>query len=99
LDSTDQTLKQADGWASSLVPLLFLECGDLQSAINKAYNSMAEAIGRFETAADEFISKPSFTSMSSSEAQALIQGCKDIWVGNLVWRYVETYLLICLENF
>jgi hypothetical protein len=76
-----------------------VECGDLQSAINKAYNSMLDAIRRFETAAADFISKPSFPSMSSSEAQALIQGCRDIWVGNLAWRYVETYFLIGLEIF
>ena len=44
-------------WLMNLVTLTFVECGDLQKAIDNSYSRLLAAVERFESVAEQFLSQ------------------------------------------
>lgn len=77
----------ASEWLINLVSLTFVECGDLQKAVNTAYAALVAAVDRFEAAAEELLSQPKSHTIPEKEAKILVDGLRDAWVGVIYWHF------------
>ncbi|RDW58620.1 hypothetical protein BP6252_13096 [Coleophoma cylindrospora] len=79
--------KVAADWLANLVSLTFIDCGDLQKAVDMAYAALVAAIDRFEAAAKELLLHPESLTVPEEEAKSLVGGLRDAWVGLIYWQY------------
>ncbi|RDW56498.1 hypothetical protein BP5796_13139 [Coleophoma crateriformis] len=77
----------AADWLSNIVSLTFVECGNLQKAVDMAYAALVAAIDRFEAAAKDLLSHPESLTVPEEEARSLVDGLRDAWVGVIYWQY------------
>ena len=77
---------KASEWLINLVSLTFVECGDLQKAVDTAYAALVAAVDRFEAAAEELLSQPKSYTIPEKEAKILVDGLRDAWVGVIYWQ-------------
>ena len=69
----------------NLATLTFVECGDLQKAIDSTYSRLLAAVERFESVAEQFLSQIPSGSVLKKDASIRVDGLRDYWVGDLYW--------------
>ncbi|KAI0380854.1 terpenoid synthase [Hypomontagnella monticulosa] len=74
------------GEVDSLVPLLFLEQGSVQSAVDQATDIVRSSIQRLDAAEQEILERYSSMPALHSEIAEFIKSCKFACTGNLNWR-------------
>ncbi len=73
----------------SLVPLLYMQLGSPQAAVDRATDVLIEYVTSFEeTAAQLLESHSAFEANENLRLHHFIEGCRFNCSGNLVWRYV-----------
>lgn len=70
----------------SLLPLLFLDTGNLQLAVDEAVSMLEDCIRQFEHAGNELRNKYSQDDVTNEGIEAFIRGCQYACTGNLNWR-------------
>lgn len=71
---------------SNTASILTAERGNVQVAINEAYEMALEAIDCFEKAASKLLTQPAPSSIFWNELQTIVNGIRDTWVGTLDWQ-------------
>ncbi|OTA70327.1 terpenoid synthase [Hypoxylon sp. EC38] len=86
----------AQSQVDSLVPLLSLELGSVQAAINQAVDIVRSSIQRFDTAESEILKRYSTMPKVQEDIHKFIDGCKFACTSNLNWSLVSgRYKLNC----
>ncbi|KAI0833178.1 terpenoid synthase [Hypoxylon sp. FL0890] len=87
---------QAQSQVDSLVPLLSLELGSVQAAINQAVDIVRSSIERFDAAEMEILERYSATPEVQEDIRKSIDGCKYACTSNLNWSLISgRYKLNC----
>ncbi|KAK7911630.1 terpenoid synthase [Apiospora marii] len=81
--------KQAQSQVDTLIPLLFLELGSIQAAIDHGAEMVKASIGRFEAAEENLLARYSDRPNSGRALKDYIDGCKYACTANLNWRQVH----------
>ncbi|KAI1140476.1 terpenoid synthase [Hypoxylon sp. FL0543] len=76
----------AQSQVDSLVPLLSLELGSVQAAVNQAVDIVKSAIQRFDAAETEVLERYAATPEVQEDIRKVIDGCKYACTANLNWR-------------
>ncbi|KAK6950950.1 hypothetical protein Daesc_007478 [Daldinia eschscholtzii] len=77
----------------SLIPLLSLQLGSVQAAVNYAVEIVHSSVLRFEAAEKRILQRYSSMSEICEDIRKFIDGCKYAATANLNWRYVAVDLL------
>ncbi|KAI0532335.1 terpenoid synthase [Xylaria digitata] len=74
----------------SLIPLLFLKCGSVQTALDQILRELSGSIGRFEAAERDILSRYSAATAETQEKiRHHVEACKMACTGNLDWSIVS----------
>ncbi|KAI2638861.1 terpenoid synthase [Hypomontagnella submonticulosa] len=80
----------------SLVPLLCIQLGSVQEAMNRAVEIVRSAIERFDTAEKQILDRYSATPEVQNDIRKFIDGCKYACTANINWSLVSgRYKLNC----
>nr|AHY23921.1 terpene synthase [Hypoxylon sp. E7406B] len=86
----------AQSQVDSLVPLLALELGSMQAAMNHAVDIVRSSIQRFDTAAIEILERYATTPKVQEDIRKSIDACRYACTSNLNWSLVSgRYKLNC----
>ncbi|KAK8001173.1 isoprenoid synthase domain-containing protein, partial [Apiospora marii] len=80
----------AQSQVDTLIPLLFLELGSIQAAIDHGAEMVKASIGRFEAAEEDLLGRYSDRPDSGRALRDYIDGCKYACTANLNWRQVHS---------
>ncbi|KAK8113060.1 terpenoid synthase [Apiospora sp. TS-2023a] len=85
----------AQSQVDSLIPLLFLELGSTQAAIDRGADMVKASIGRFEAAEEGLLARYSNSPDSGRVLKDYIDGCKYACTANVNWRQVHSPCVQC----
>jgi hypothetical protein len=68
------------------VPLLFLELGSVQAAVDRAADMIRSSVRRFDEAESEILASFSHDPEALESIRKFIEGCKFACTANLNWR-------------
>jgi len=84
------------GQTDSLIPLLTLELGSVQAALDVASQMLRDSIESIDAAADSLLGRHAHDGALYANLQKFIDGCKYACTGNLNWSIVSgRYRLGC----
>lgn len=70
----------------SLVPLLFLRTGNVQTAVDQATDMVKASIRRLDAAERELLELYASDAALSEDIAKFVESCKYACTGNLIWR-------------
>jgi hypothetical protein len=74
----------------NIFPITFVDCGDLQKAIDTCYDHIANKIQAFDEYAEDFLSQQTTFDLTDDEADCLLYNIRANFVGNYFWRQVPS---------
>jgi len=74
----------------NIFPITFVDCGDLQEAIDTCYDHIANKIQEFDEYAEDFLSQQTTFDLTDDEADCLLHNIRANFVGNYFWRQVPS---------
>ncbi|KAF2235443.1 terpenoid synthase [Viridothelium virens] len=84
------------GQIDSLIPLLYLECQDVQKAVDQTTSMVEEAVYSFHESAERLLTLAGMDKALREMLQKMIDGCQYACTGNLAWSITSgRYLLDC----
>jgi hypothetical protein len=84
------------GQAHSLIPLLAVELGSVQAALDTASQMLQDSIKSVDAAADSLLARHAHDGALCANLQRYIEGCKYACTGNVNWSVVSgRYRLGC----
>jgi len=84
--SLTKEIASGEGGVLNIVPAVFVECNNLQLAIDRSYQFLVEAIERFELAATEFLDcEKNELGFSMADKEILVRAFRASWAGHFLW--------------
>lgn len=80
--------KQKNGQVDTLIPLLYQEYGNAQTAADVALALVKTAVSSFEETARSLLQTVAGDAALTRDVIRFIEGCRYACTGNLDWRYV-----------
>jgi hypothetical protein len=77
------------GQTDSLIPLLSLELGSVQAALDDASRMMQNSVESIDKAAESLLARYAHDASMYTNLQKYIEGCKYACTGNLNWSLVS----------
>jgi hypothetical protein len=96
---TNKFQASGEGGVLNIVPVVFVECNNLQLAIDRSYQFLVEAIARFEVAAAEFLAdEKNPLGFSVKDKETLVRAFRASWAGHFLWWSVNFILFLLSRN-
>jgi hypothetical protein len=73
----------------SLIPLLYLQEGSLQGAVDKAMSILHASVASFEVCSQKLLARNAHDAKVQRQVQQFIDSCKYACTGNINWRSVS----------
>jgi hypothetical protein len=87
--TADKNPLQAQDQTDSLIPLLYVQHGSLQKAIDVAARSISSSVAEFDQISSQVVNRDFDNEDMRANLKRFIDGCKYACTANLNWGYIH----------